>query len=563
LRTNAGQRLGETKVPLECVLFLWDSAYAEDPGVGLETWEAIRENLFVILWSLVTVDDKQTRHELPRVRRVSVEERGLKVRVVTPLEAAESVLASFLNKTLLQWMLQDTAFTGRSVQPSEDAARNINGSGILKRHAIILRSVDLTAATDLMPFGVGHALWKGLCKGAPQLSCSLYRFAPRYLGAMRVVEPSGEEWTSQSGLLMGSPVSWPFLNWYNRWLWETAWARSGSYEVFSDDERNGVAIHGDDLIGACPEVVSKEYDLAVTRTYGSVNLLKDHCGPKGGCYVEQLLVRKGHSLSTMETLPIRPLVYLPKDGANRPIWQRGPELSGIVNGSKAPKPVKDAWIRHSEVTYDGAMSSLERMGIHPTLTRTCGGGGFPHLSRKMRRTHPALAKWPRAVRCALAQGTKEATLLLSRMQAVWSNESQDTSALAHQIAEDTYGDWISEIGLSGIPEGELPEDKLYAVDWLQREASAWMAPLFLSQPYRVASGRKSTLPRVGSKLVEQVNSLNSLVPMSRLNDRTNNLELGIDRLLEKHRRSSTVPVSFGLGARMVGKALEAVRVGQL
>jgi len=149
------------------------------------------------------------------------------------------------------------------------------------------------------------------------------------------------------------------------------------------------------------------------------------------------------------------------------------------------------------------------------------------------------------------------------MQAVWSTESQDTSALAHQIAEDTYGDWISEIGLSGIPEGDLPEDKLYAVEWMEREASAWSAPIFLSQPYRVASGRKSTLSRVGSELVKQVTSLNALVPMNRLNDRTNNLELGIERLLDKHRRASTVPVTFGLGARMVGKALEAVRVGQL
>jgi len=105
------------------------------------------------------VNRRLKRKDLPLCRQAGVKEKSSKVRGVTPLDSSVTYMASILNSLLLSLLDQDLRVNAKSATPADDAA-----AVLWTQEGDILRSVDMSRATDLIPHNLALALVTGLCR---------------------------------------------------------------------------------------------------------------------------------------------------------------------------------------------------------------------------------------------------------------------------------------------------------------------------------------------------------------------------------------------------------------
>jgi len=379
---------------LEDLLFPYDRA----SELSLEDWEARREILFSLTACWFEIDFS----ELPRCRQVPVRERGYKVRIVTPLEAAFRYLLGVVNSGMLEGLktLPQTApsLEGR---PAEKLDWTYG-----RRYGMVF-SADLKSATDHFPQDLMQAGTDGWTEAWPS---ELRQLALRGVGphVLTKADQNGLECTTSRGILMGSPVSWPLLSMYSAWLHEL----SGSDGWYS--------VCGDDYIGCHTHRTYKKY-LAYRRLTGAIGSPgKDILGHQSvGVFAEEL-VTVGRC-RWVPTVSVRAVLADAK--ADRPGWSQGPEVSEAL---KVLNLQPAAMGRVCERLHKPHFLLLRKQGIDPYGPRWCGGAGFPGIP-----LHSTLISARRMV----SQDITTVVKWITRLESAWSNTLSDPK-LVGAVTED-------------------------------------------------------------------------------------------------------------------------------
>jgi hypothetical protein len=427
------------KFPTEIAVFPYD----KESEMSLEDWEARREVLFAVLacWEAVNLS------ELPRCRQVAVKERGWKVRVATPLEAANRYLLSMINGALLSGL--------ESVPQVVSAlhgcpAEKLDWSVGRKRHKVF--SADLKTATDRLPHDLMLAAIDVLGESWPDELLVLSR---RAVGPHVMTCHDGEEIVTSRGILMGSPISWPLLSMYSAFLH----AESGSDGWY--------AVCGDDYIGC--------HDDASYRRYKSIREATGALGSPGkdlmtktsvGVFAEEL-VSVGRC-RCIPTASVRAVLGDPKSG--QPAWSQGPEVSQALSRLALTGGEQHRIVR---AVHSNSVNKLLRCGIDPFGPRWIGGAGFPGI--------PSQRTLVRA-RVLVSQSIKQVTTWVANFNAAWAT-SGTSSLLCDAVAED----------LAYHADFEIESDRDGEWGPLKDVVSLRMASL--SWPYFLA-GVERPLPRV-------------------------------------------------------------------
>jgi hypothetical protein len=346
--------------------------------------------------------------DIPGGRQHVVEERGEKSRVITPITGCVTYMAKITNSLLTQLLDTDPRLDTRVQDPSGA----MDGARVLPFD--VIRSVDMSRATDLIP----HPLQRAMCEGLKDSVCwtpFLKEFLSLSVGPYRIRTPDGSVFRTSVGSLMGCGTSWPLLNLYNLWLWETAWTRSGFRSKRNENLRRRVRLVGDDLLGIAPGKVSEIYTSLLVETNGQPSQGKDMESKEGGVLCEEFLLREEGRLKKLPTVPV---TCLSLDGRTKgasttlPTWARGPEVAEQV--VKSPLDLRGL----TSTWYKKEFQMLRKAGIGPTVPRSLGGGGFPtpDVEHSVRSLRP---KWARAIRCLMSQGLRSINLY-SRLQRTWS-----------------------------------------------------------------------------------------------------------------------------------------------
>nr|DAZ87253.1 TPA_asm: RNA-dependent polymerase [Halia narna-like virus] len=337
------------RYPLEDLLFPFEKEYE----IKMEDWINIQE----ILFSVVACREAVGLTDLPKCRQVPVVERGWKVRVCTPLEAAHRYLLGVINSALLDALERVPEVVGSL---HGNAAEKLDWSK--GRRTNLVFSADLKSATDYLPQDLVLAAANRLSEGWPPFWAKLFT---RAVGPHILTSADGKrEQVTSRGILMGSPVSWPLLSMYSAWLHH----ESGS------DGWYGVC--GDDYIGCHTYGTYRKY-LAVRSATGGVGSPgKDALGTQSvGVFAEEL-VTVGRC-RWIPTVSVRAVMADPKSGL--PSWSQGPAVSAALDPLKwDPGTVRRVCSHLHKATY----KHLYRAGIEPTGPRWVGCAGFPGLPSK-------------------------------------------------------------------------------------------------------------------------------------------------------------------------------------
>jgi len=514
-------------VPAEEIFFLWDPQYAE-LGYTLDTWEVQREHLFAVascVWAAYS-DGALGGTRCPKCRRVTVRERGAKVRVVTPLESHLAFLGSYLNAWLLDLLSKDPR-----VNPYEEP----KGPAWQVPEGSYLRSADLSRASDLVPAPVAGAIAKGLARGLGLGNTSVEQALAIFAKPFDVVERDGTVWRTTGAPLMGAGPTWPVLSLYNLWLSSTAF------------QTDCVRIVGDDLFALGSLMSSQLYDALLKATGGSVSEAKDTFSPYAGCLVERLCVVEAGRLHWYDTVSVGSLAgtsRVERDAEMLPAWARGPGMKWV--------PGVDYLM---ESTFGDEFARLRRAGFDPYIPREFGGPGFPCSPERLTASLQALRPhWVRALRVVMSQGSRSGDLLL-RLQSPW----KASSLTRHQDLADWVRQAISASDverLGALPESGLPQTSLRD---FERLVEAGLASGFdLARGFPVKREWELRLSVVRTNLRTVLRAVNRLVPRRRFRDGVRNIEEGLAAFLTKIRGYDIViPAEFrttpGIGAATVDR----------
>jgi len=332
-------------------LFLHHPSYEILP----EDFELLRERLFAVAacWDFVHWE------QLPICRRVVVEERGWKCRVVTPEQGAFGHLCTVGNSVIMSVLRQHPAIRGSL---SGNPADGINwGTG--KRH-LKVRSLDLKEASDWMPFSVAEAAICGLLDGM-RAPLWMYKLCLRAVGSHVVCDRgAGESWVTLRGALMGNPLTWPILN----LVLDYCHAESGSDGFW--------AINGDDYIGGHSLATNIKLTHAVLSTGLRLSETKDFFTTNGCGVFSEELITVGRC-RVYSTVSVKPLCGV-QSRAGKPLWAEGPSI-GLSVG-RLPEDWRPAALGVVRDVYKTEISKLRGVGIDPFAPRWCGGGGFPGVA---------------------------------------------------------------------------------------------------------------------------------------------------------------------------------------
>lgn len=335
----------------------WFLKFRKDYELSLMDFELLRENLFAVWWAYLSMDWDRS----PRCRQLAVAERGYKWRIVTPVEAGLQLLGSVWNGLLLDL-----------VRTCECTNAGLDGPAVMHlpfyeeedRH-VLLRSLDLETASDMLPLDLMASGVKGIIRGLGYTgvwATVLYRLIGSFDMHLRI---KGKEYVvaTKRGLLMGSPVAWPLLGLYVDWMFHQSFIESGDLGYLPWH-----AVVGDDLLGKVSLQTNRSLDAILSRTGGVISTGKDFL-EHHGCLCEEMLTS---SLIWVPTVSVRFACGIPKHDV--PMWAMGPSASATLQ--LLPSGLRE---RVARIYYGNIASSLHllrRNSVDPFLPRCVGGGGF-------------------------------------------------------------------------------------------------------------------------------------------------------------------------------------------
>jgi len=512
---------------LSAALFPWEKRYAEDLGFTLEAWEAQRELFIQLASSLIRM--RAMKHfgegqEPLRCRRVVVRERGGKVRVVTPLDSYASSVGVYLNSWLLSLLAQDPR-----VNPFEDPIE----PDWPVREGELLRSADLTRASDLIPGPLAEALVRGLCRGQGLSGTSL-EAALRCFARPVLVEDRDGSWLTTGAPLMGAGPTWPLLSLYNLWLATQSW----------QDQR--IRIVGDDLFAVGSLASSWKYDRLLEATGGGVSVAKDTLGACAGCLVEKLCVVEAGHLKWLGTVSVGSF------GTSSRVKRGGDEEPSFTRGAAASYAPGVPWLVSK--VYEADFRRLRAVGLNPFIPREFGGPGFPGEPDQVAQALATLKPyWARALRVVMSQGRRSAPLLL-KLLGPWQSRSVGSHPALDSWVKEEVAAWHEELGR------EVDSERVTKVslDEFERQVAAPLTSAFdLFEGFPSARRRVLSPRSVAASLRKVLGELNSLVPFPRLTDRPVNLAKGLATFLAESRGEyfivpPTLRPTLGVGAARVG-----------
>lgn len=447
------------------------------------------------------------------------------MRVVTPLEASVAFCGQYLNAWLLSMLREDPR-----VDPFEEPKGPCFGVGPEE----LIRSADLTRASDLIPGPVALAILRGVARGSGMRGTSVEKALCLFGAPFAVHERAGEVWLTNGAPLMGAGPTWPVLSLYNLWLGVQAWG-------------DRVRIVGDDLLGVGPKASSQEYDRLLGATGGSVSEAKDTLSHHAGCLVERLCVVESSSLVWYDTVSVGSLTgtsRVEKEAEGLPSFARGPGMKWV--------PGVDFIL---EKSFAEEFAQLRRAGLDPLIPREFGGPGFPGSEADVARSLSALRPhWARALRVCMSQGAGGLALLLS-LQEPWRMASAGSHPEARSMVAEALSRREQEFGGRDEGSGGRPRGTL---EDLRRLIDSRVAPAFgLATGFEVTRQWSRSLTSVANDLRIRLGEINRLVPANRLSTKSRNLKKGLGKFLLKLRSESLVlPADFraspGIGAARVG-----------
>jgi len=391
------------------VLFL----YQKSSEISLEDWEVVRENLFSIAASYLSIN----WDDLPHCRRTVVRERGWKTRVVTPEEAAFAYLCGIGNSMLLD-VLRSVPFVRGSVQ--QDPVEGIDWSG---DRFMLVRSLDLMSASDYMSLDGTEAILSGVLDGlgSDPIGGSgrvgvpdwLRRTFLRAIGSHVVRDAAGDFHTSR-GALMGNPLTWPLL------CMTLAWCHRHSGST------GFAAINGDDYVGSHTHASNARLNACLAAVGLRIQPSKDFLTRNGwGIFSEEIL--SVGRCKVYRTAAMR--AWFGSHDSTKPAWCRGPEIAR--EAARAPCPLAASTL--TAIRYQLWYRRMRAKGLDPCGPRWCGGAGFPGA--------PTLRS-ARVARGLVSQSGPKVLAWLARLSSVWATSS---FSLGDDV-EVRVQAWIAEWG---------------------------------------------------------------------------------------------------------------------
>jgi len=524
-------------------LFPWRDEYSYHHDVGPQEWETLVEHLYAYTAMAVELKEMMAAGDLPKIRQVVIQERGEKTRMVTPVSSPVVYISMYLNKLLLNLLKQDPRADPEDPTPMLSFARLVEGAWRSRDH--VLRSVDMTRATDLMPFGVVSPIVEGILDEvawSPFLKDALrYCTGPMQLSVELVPHPSHHQVTTCGGILMGLGTSWPILCLYNLGLIERAWTQTGYRRRTKEWERSRVRVVGDDLLGDVPKAVSDAYTSILAMTGGAPSAGKDLESSTCGVLVEEIIVMRARSpirlswnqhytACHLKTGPIRPLlegVPLERGAPPCPLWMMGPTMCRAINEFRDPEGV----VKHLQDYYYRIYRSFVMQGVPPCLPREVGGPGMPGLPKDIRRAFRHLwPKWVRAVRCAMSQDSS--TVLLSHLSSAWSATGQNLPSWEREFWITAAAEAVRSLGSVEDVDGRGPTP-----DQCAERALAMISNVRRLIGTQVPKEPIYKFSSVKRKLRRGIQVLNSLVPWPRLKGTAKDLGKGVHSYLVKTRKT--------------------------
>jgi hypothetical protein len=497
-------------------------------GVGPQEWVFILEHLYGFVGmglKQFSRNKKVLGGYLPKARQVVISERGCKVRMVTPVSGSVSYFAMLLNGFLLHLLDKDDRTCREASFESSKVFASFN-----PRPEDLVRSVDMKAATDLIPFGVAKALVGGLCSGmglSPFLEQTFLMSINSYV--ITPLKGEGTPFVSSSGVLMGVGVSWPLLCLYNLWLWDGAFTELGFRPCKA--VRGKVRVVGDDLLGLATLQINDLYTLRLRRTGGEISQGKDFISRSAGVLCEELVVIRpvmGNETDFPKVIPTYSVREVQPEGRltgrdDTPPYCMGPALCRVH------ARMGEAWfLTFVKFRYSETFNRLKHRGIIPCLPREFGGAGFPVSS--VRDVIASLrSQCSRALRCAMSQGDT-GLALLSSYSSCWTDTFSQVlpegSALFLKSCQlesiHSIGEVLLEPGAVHPTVGELLNTVVAVAEAAQR--------LVVSSPSRKVP---LTLATVKKRLDRATTRLDGLVPYPKLTDSPKNLTDGLYKFLNE------------------------------
>jgi len=213
---------------------------------------------------------------------VVVKESGGKCRVVTKAPSDLVFVASCLRRCIWPLMEESRAIDldqfGSELRPEPS---NV-GQGRLLQMFGGWYSADLTRASDLMPFDISQGIWGSICSHVGWDHKSLpYRVGIACLGPMNIEYPEDKKRVrSSSGILMGLPLTWIVLTFYNR----------ATLQIISPGLGRMALFRGDDTVFPSTDRVSDAYERAITGDGGLINKAKSYRSAIGWTFAEQTYI---------------------------------------------------------------------------------------------------------------------------------------------------------------------------------------------------------------------------------------------------------------------------------
>jgi len=532
-----------------CILTPNDRATVENGGVvqgkvlfptALVESDTRRGFLLGFAAMALRVHHRLERKDLPLCRQSAVKEKGCKVRGVTPLDSSVSYISQFLNSGLISLLNRDPRLETLSASPAESFLKVCHIA-----YPEVVRSVDMTRATDLIPHQVAQSLAKGLIKGLalPKFLSEAFMLLT---GPHLLFTLSGERLCTQGGILMGSGTTWPLLSLYNLWLWEESHHRCGLDYPLRRRSSKRVRIVGDDLIGVSTRLVSETYTSLLEETGGGTSFGKDYTTGRYGCLVEELIDTQNlEVVPTISVAGMQPETRVDKGSLLQP-WAMGPRLSAYCCSLGSP-----SWlVEHIRFRYKGALRLLKRHSIPRYLPREFGGAGFPTNGSLKDILSSLRPQWARALRVCISQG-QEAEAYLARFLSAWSSSS---SLVSFHDAKFLQGCQLDAVESRGYPKPGEGEGLPTLGQLLERVAAVLTAAKALWEP--TIRYFPLTLPLLKKRLNRSISEINRLVPRGRLEGPMKDLHAGLEKVLERLRspvfRNSGIDILSDMSLRSTG-----------
>lgn len=461
-----------TCLSLGSCLFKYDKSYE----IGQDDWDAIRERLFLnaasyeALWLRGLAGDW-----VPPATQSAVLERGWKCRVVTPGYSPFIYFCGSLNSYLLGCISDHppsaSSQKGRPVEHLDWSAG---------RKGNLVRSLDLTSATDLLPHDLLSEGVSGIAE-ASGMPGFFELVLERAVGPHRMTCKNGDKVFTSRGTLMGNPVSWPLLCAYTTMIHRM----SGSDGWY--------ATVGDDYIGSHTEQTNARLDRAISRSGGEYSRPKDIKSNTGyGVLAEELVSVPRRRV--YRTASVRALTGVSKEAM--PPWSLGPSVTeaglGVLRLADLQEIVSDS--------FGAAIADLRRHNIDPGTPRWLGGGGFPL---------PPKQESLRLCRGLLGQSQDYILKALIDLASAWSVTRPQRILL--DIARDVVPALVQEFSHPATLENGLTVDDLLS-RWAADQAFAYVLV------YGVDEVRTLRLSKVGARIgsvLEDLRERSHWVPIER------------------------------------------------